>query len=257
MGSDVYQDRDFARFYDWTHEGRDQDLPFYLDLARAHGRQLLELACGTGRLTLPLARHGFLITGVDLSAAMLEIARAKLAEEPPRVADRVRLLEGDMSDFRLGEQFDLAFIPFASFFHLLTDERRRACCECLRAHLRAEGVAVVDLVAPDRMARQAVGQPFVVKQTTDPETGAVTVELNEKLALAPQAQRVTVRHTYVQTDAGGAERRYSFVQDYAWLTEEQMGALLEAAAFTDLRVYGGYDHRPYDASSARMIFLAR
>jgi len=62
MGSDVYQDRDFARFYDWTHEGRDQDLPFYLDLARAHGRQLLEhLALGLDDLDNPgpadLDRH--------------------------------------------------------------------------------------------------------------------------------------------------------------------------------------------------------
>src|SRR5216683_1095411 len=64
-----------APFYDIEHAEFDEDLDMYRNFAELCGGKILELACGSGRLLLPLAREGYTLTGVDTSAGMLEIAR--------------------------------------------------------------------------------------------------------------------------------------------------------------------------------------
>ena len=109
---------DFARFYDWTYEGHVEDIPFYIHLAKTYGSPILELACGTGRITIPIAKKGVTITGMDISPEMLQIAKTKLEKEPKDVQNRIQLLQKDMSNFKLNEKFNMIFIPLASFFSL-------------------------------------------------------------------------------------------------------------------------------------------
>ena len=251
-----YLSHNFARFYDWTYEGRSQDIPFYLKLAREHRSPLLELACATGRLTIPLAREGFSITGLDISAAMLQIAAEKLAHEPPEVRQRVSLVQADMTSFHLNEQANLAFVPVASFFHLHTREAQLSCLSCIHNHLAPRGLAVVDLLPADMMANQPIGEVALLRSSVSPTTGKMTRELNRKLAIDRDRQRVTVEHTYGEEQPVGPERRFVFVEDYTWVTENEMRDLLREAAFRQISVFGGYDSGPFDESSPRMIFTA-
>jgi SAM-dependent methyltransferase len=253
----AYLHRDFARFYDWTYEGLTEDIPFYLKAARDYGSPLLELACGTGRLTIPLAQAGFTITGLDLSPEMLAIARHKLDREPPEVRARLRLVQDDMCHFCLDEQFGLAFIPQSSLFHVHANEARVSCLSGMREHLAPGGAAIIDLSAADLMANQAVGETVVVGSGVSAATGKMTRELNTKLALDREQQRVTCEHIYIEEEPDGAEHRYTFVGDYAWLTESQTRDLLRAAGFGEASVFGGHDWRPFTDDAPRMIFLAR
>ena len=91
----------FARFYDLDTAEITEDLAFWLNLARRTGGPILEVAAGTGRVLLPLARAGFSIVGVDLSGPMLEVARAKVARA--RLSAPVELIQADALDL------DLAF----------------------------------------------------------------------------------------------------------------------------------------------------
>src|SRR6202158_5819594 len=96
----------------------DGDLPLYLELARLQGGRVLEVACGSGRVLVPLVRSGFDVVGVDTSPHMLDLAQAKLAAEPD-LAGRARLVHADMRDFDLTEQnFDLAVMAVKSFAYL-------------------------------------------------------------------------------------------------------------------------------------------
>src|ERR1700735_3272598 len=88
------------------------DVPFYVDVARKSGGPVLEIACGTGRVLLPIAREGIEIEGVDISESMLTILRRNLAREPREVRERVTVHEGDMRGFRLAPKFPLGLIPF-------------------------------------------------------------------------------------------------------------------------------------------------
>jgi ubiquinone/menaquinone biosynthesis C-methylase UbiE len=231
-----YLAHDFARFYDWVFPGSEEEVPFYLALAREHGAPLLELACGTGRLTIPLAREGFAITGLDLSEEMLTIAREKLAREAPEVRARVRL-------------------PQASLFHVHLKEERRSCLAAIRRHLLPGGVVVVDLVPAETMAHQTVGKAITYQTGVNPATGKVTKEVGRILSIRELDQRVTVEHTYVEIEADGRKHRHVFVEDYTWATEAEMRGLLEEAGFDEVRVLGGYRFQPYDEGSERSIFV--
>src|SRR5690606_39167723 len=101
------------------------DVPFYIDLAReaaAAGHPVLELGCGTGRVTIPVARAGVEVVGLDNAPAMLDVARRKAGGAPIP-----RWVLGDMADFRLEERFGLVLIPFRSFLLLLTVEEQKRC----------------------------------------------------------------------------------------------------------------------------------
>jgi len=103
---------------DW--ETSQNDVPFYLAEARIAGGPLLELGCGSGRLLIPLLSTGFEVSGLDASAAMLEVANQKREQLSPELASRLQLHHGEMSNFELGKEFALILIPFRSFQFLLT-----------------------------------------------------------------------------------------------------------------------------------------
>jgi ubiquinone/menaquinone biosynthesis C-methylase UbiE len=101
------------------------DVEFYEGLDRATGGPVLELACGTGRIALPLAERGLDITGVDASDGMLAIAQRKRAVLPAAARQRLTLVSQDMTELALDRRFGCIFVAFRSFQHLLTVELQR------------------------------------------------------------------------------------------------------------------------------------
>jgi SAM-dependent methyltransferase len=124
------------------------DLPFYLDLANQAGGPILESACGTGRVLLPIARKGIEIHGVDNSRPMLEILKNHLAHEAHDVRQRVTLHEGDMRDFRLGARFPLVIIPFRPMQHMHTVEDQVSALATVASHLSDGGILAFDVFYP-------------------------------------------------------------------------------------------------------------
>src|SRR5258706_6092831 len=107
-----------APFYDIEHAHFDEDVDVYLTCAELSGGPLLELACGSGRLLLPLTEAGFEVTGVDSSAKMLSLAEQRLRQAG--VASRCRLVQQDMRSLHVEEKFRMAFIALGSFAHVIT-----------------------------------------------------------------------------------------------------------------------------------------
>jgi len=104
----------YAQYYDLDHGSLDADLVMIEQYAALCGSPILELACGTGRALLPLARQGYQVTGVDISPNMLAIARRKI--ETDGLADKVTLVKQDMRRLALDGRFNLAFVA-AELFH--------------------------------------------------------------------------------------------------------------------------------------------
>src|ERR1700694_4871385 len=106
MSSALY-DSFIADYYDESPvvRGRLQDVAFYREAAREFGDPVLELGCGTGRVTLALAQAGMRVAGLDLSERMLEHAVKKRAALFTEERERVHLVQGDMAQFDLGEKF--------------------------------------------------------------------------------------------------------------------------------------------------------
>ncbi|THB63844.1 MAG: class I SAM-dependent methyltransferase, partial [Spirochaetaceae bacterium] len=94
----------FPNIYACQHACQLEDMPLYRCLAQKYGQRLLELGCGTGRITIPLAREGFYVDGVDRDPMMLNWAREQLKNETPQVQSRIHLLEMDITSMATGRQ---------------------------------------------------------------------------------------------------------------------------------------------------------
>ncbi|HKG95869.1 MAG TPA: class I SAM-dependent methyltransferase [Gemmatimonadaceae bacterium] len=154
---------------------------------------MLELACGSGKLTIPLARElgaeGVEVVGLDASAAMLGAARERAAA----AGVRVELVEGDMRRFELGVgRLDFIFVAFNSLLHLHAADDLVACFACVRRHLAPGGAFAFDVFNPrvDFLARRPdVREPF--KRVGHPSLGEVTVEYTSDYDAATQVNRST------------------------------------------------------------------
>ena len=128
----------FARYYDADYGAVDDDLPFYRELAQRTGGTVLEVMCGSGRLLLPLARAGLRLAGVDVSGAMLSLAREQLAAA--NLSERVQLLEADIRERAPRGPFGLAIVAINSFMHLADPDDQLAALEHIHAALRPGGL---------------------------------------------------------------------------------------------------------------------
>jgi SAM-dependent methyltransferase len=120
------------------------DGAFYADLARETGGPILELGCGTGRVLLPIARGGEECVGLDASAAMLDVLRAK--GPPPNLT----LVEAPLTAYDLGAaRFRLIFAAFRVFQHLCTVEEQLVALACVHRRLAPGGILAFDVFAPN------------------------------------------------------------------------------------------------------------
>jgi ubiquinone/menaquinone biosynthesis C-methylase UbiE len=165
----------FVEAYDAFYGSSDPQLAgvvsFYERLARRLGGPVLEVACGTGRIALPLAQAGLNVAGVDRSEAMLAIARRKLAALPAAIQARVTLVNQDMSALNLDRRFGLVLVPARSFQHLLTIELQRKSLETIRRHLESTGRLVLHLFDPRLDLLVDAKMPMPGLSGTHSETG--------------------------------------------------------------------------------------
>lgn len=250
-----------AEYYDYvpTYAER-EDVRFFVDMALQTGGPVLELGCGTGRVLLPVARAGIEITGLDLSQGMLAILQRRLAEEPPEVQARVRLVEGDMRDFDLGRQFALVTIPFKPFQHLVTVEEEMACLAAIRRHLLPGGRVVLDLFNPSMKA-------LTDDSRFDEQPPEAEVELPDGTRFYrtwrtvdrnyfTQVQQVEMY--YYVTHPDGREERAVHAFPMRWLYRFEAEHLLARCGFEVEHLYAGYDESEYGSKyPGELIFVAR
>ena len=147
--------------------------PYYAELAGRAPGDILELACGTGQLTVPLASAGLRIAGLDLSEPMLSTARERAATAKVSVEYGL----GDMRNFSMGRQFALIFIARNSLLHLHSTEDILAAFAMVRRHLTPGGIFAFDIFNPNvRLLARPSGERFPVFQKETEPFGKLSVE---------------------------------------------------------------------------------
>ncbi len=245
-----------AQFYEWEHASFQDDLPLYLGFARTSAGPILDAACGTGRVSVPLAGQGHAVTGVDASAEMLAIARSKIDRRA--IAGKVRLVQADLRTMELGEHYGMALVALGSFHHLLTIDDQRRALHRLASHLLPGGLLVVDLVNPSP-EWLAAADGALVHQTTAPFPGPESpVQLSKFVARSSAFDTQTERLLliYDLVDERGAVTRHSYQVSLRYLFRYEAELLLVETGFRLRDLYGDYDLEGYQASSPRMILVA-
>lgn len=160
----------------------------YAALAAAYPGPVLELACGSGQLTVPLARPDRTVVGLDLSRPMLAAARRRT--EAAGVA--VEFVEGDMRAFDLGRRFALVFVARNSLLHLSTAADFAAVFAAVRRHLAPGDVFAFDVFNPDvRLLARPAGERSLVMRVPSVVHGELTAEATDDYDAAAQVNRAT------------------------------------------------------------------
>jgi len=136
-------------YYTSAYRRRQDDVHYYVALAAGRGGPVLEYGCGNGRITIPMARAGVEVTGVDRSGPMLADLRRRLRAEPDEVRRRVSLRRGDMRRTRVDARFPLVVCPFNAFLHLYTREGVEHFLARVREALTPRGELVFDVSMPE------------------------------------------------------------------------------------------------------------
>jgi SAM-dependent methyltransferase len=218
------------------------DVAFFRELATAADGPVLELGCGTGRVTVPLAEAGISITGLDRSRPMLDIAQRRRRARPPDVRRRLRFVEADMREFRLGRRFGLVFAAFRVFMALPDPASQRAALATIRRHLRPGGLLVIDAFDPRLDLLTDAPQPArEIAEARHPETGhrvRITVldRFNDQVS-----QQLTERWRFAETDERGALVREEIeTLILRWTYRHELHHLLELAGFEVVAEYSDY-----------------
>ena len=243
-----------ADLYDSTFgradmEGERGDVAFYVEEARRAGSPVLDLACGTGRVLIPVAHAGVPVVGLDKSAAMLAAARKKVARLPEATRRRIELIEGDMRSFSLDRRFDLVIIPFRSFLHLMTPADQRRALGRIRDHLADEGRLVFNIFDPRlEVIASHLGhcaQPLEKEsEFTHPGTGRRVVEW-VKRRYDGAKQTIEEERVLEEVEAGRVVARTPSTLTLRWIHRYEMEHLLELSGFVVEALYGGFDRGPF------------
>ncbi len=239
---------DYAEYYDFDIDDPG-DLPFYLEFAERCGSPILELACGTGRLLVPLAQAGYEMVGLDLSERMLAVCRRRINEL--ELNNRAQIIQGNMAAFDMPRKdFGLIFIPVRSFMHLFRPADPRGCLNCARKHLRPGGIFIVDLYAPDyALLAQAPEGPFRERRRFTRPNGDQVIRSDRFVRNDPAAQIQYYELRFEQFSPTGDrvhQRIVPLATRYTFRYELEL--LLEQAGLKVLAVYRDYGKNPFDGS---------
>ncbi|MCG5243037.1 class I SAM-dependent methyltransferase [Azospirillum doebereinerae] len=229
------------------------DVAFYAEQARAAGGPVLEIGCGTGRLTIPLARAGVDIHAVDVSEAMLGQLRAKLAAEPPEVRARVHVLRQDAAALELpGVTARLAILPFNLLMLLPDREEALRVVEAAARHLAPGGAFALDVMNPATLPWEADPAPVPSRPRLNPRSGNPYIRHAQASAVdSRKVQRLAGWYDELLPDGGLRTTRFAF--DWRMVDRAELEGLLRDAGLTLDGLAGDFDGAAWTPDSRRIV----
>jgi SAM-dependent methyltransferase len=242
----IYRD---GRHYDRINADVTDDIPLYRRLAAESDGPVLEMACGTGRVAIPLALDGHDVTGVDVSASMLRHARQKAAT----AGVHIRWILADCRQFALRRRFGLILLPFNSLAHYHDLESIGACLNNARRHLVAGGRFVVDMFNPrfDYLTRQPDERHFVCRYM-DPDTEE-TVLVTESTAFDRATQINHIRWHFRR----GEEPEQTVELNMRIYFPQELDLLLQCHGFVIEGKLGDYGGSPFQPHAEKQVVICR
>lgn len=222
---------------------------FYLSQVRRFGEPALELACGTGRLTIPLAHQGLDMTGLDYSPQMLAEARRKATATGVAVS----WIEGDMRDFDLGRRFRTIYLPANALAHLHTNRDMARMLACVQGHLVPGGAFLLQTFLPNlEILRRDPGRRYPFADYELPDGGRVVVTESNVYEADTQINRITTYARFpgeVEERVGQLNLRMHFPQE--------LEAHLTYNGYRILEKRGGTDGSAFTAQSDVQLLICK
>lgn len=224
-----------------------QDVLFWLNMAECYGPSILELACGTGRISVPLGDKGFDVTGIELSDSMLKAAGQK--------SESVQWLQKDVRDFNLKRRFSLIIFPYDTFTHLHELPDVKSCLHCVKQHLEPDGYFIIDFKNPYCVfdTLNAPNSQDIYSIFQDPHSDETVTAMREsKYDAAEQLYHRTLTFSWENTT--------KIVQEVLTLRiyfPKEIEAILTENGFTVVQKFGNYEEAPFGSNTSHHILVCQ
>lgn len=223
------------------------DLEFYMKwLPKDKDARILELCCGTGRLTIPIAKEGYNICGVDITSSMLKQAKAKAIETDLEID----FIQADIRTLDLPEKYDLIFIPFNSIHHLYQNEDIFQAFSVVKNHLKKNGLFLLDCYNPNiqYIVDEEKEQKEIAEYVTKDER---KVSIKQKMRYESKTQINRIEWHYYIND------KFDSIQnlDMRLYFPQELDSYLERTGFTIIHKFGNFKEERFNNSSEKQIFV--
>lgn len=231
--------------YDVRNTAKD-DINFYFEYAKKTNGDILELGCGTGRVTIPFAKENFNIWGLDLSEPMLEVIKSKIENLPDKFKNNIHITHQNMASFKLDNKFGMIFIPFRTFQSLTSSEEQKSCLKAVYEHLNDDGIFIVNVFKPyDKIDRSWINKDEVKNwETVDMKNNLKIVRKEIRDEIDVENQIIYPVLFYYVTDQNGKTKKYTETLSLKYYYEDQIKELLESNRFEIIEEFGYYNKIP-------------
>ncbi|MFX0063082.1 MAG: class I SAM-dependent methyltransferase [Candidatus Hermodarchaeota archaeon] len=229
-----------ASYYDLF--ASNDDIPFYKEYAKQQKSPILDLASGTGRVSIPLAQEGYEVVGLELSPAMLEVTKTKYANLPEEVKKRLIFIQGSMTGFYLNQKFNLIILP-SSFGHCLTTEQQLSCLSCVREHLTTTGKFILDLYPGGTLKEKG---SFTDNPVSIDNKHVITRSGTYTTDLIKQMQHLKLKFQIYEQNRLIEE--IDVDSEVAVIFNREINLLLRISGFRILEEYSNWEKVPYEPS---------
>jgi SAM-dependent methyltransferase len=229
------------------------DIAFYKEKAKESGGPILELGCGTGRVTIPLLEEGNEVWGLDLSEDMLSQLRKKVGDLPVAVARRLHMVHDDMACFDLGRVFELIIAPFRAFQAITARTDQARCLAQVKRHLSDRGRFILHVFRPTTVLDETWVKPESLNwEIIDPRS-------NKRVQRYERRKRIDLERQIIYVDLiYRIENSREIVEPLAlsYFYENQLRNVLESSGFQIVAESGYFDGRSI-ANGPELIFICQ
>jgi ubiquinone/menaquinone biosynthesis C-methylase UbiE len=210
------------------------DIKFALNYVKRQKGDIMEIACGTGRMTIPIFEEikdsERSILAFDLSDSMLGILRDKLSLE--KTHSRLQVEKGDMSNFYFNRKFGLVLLMWRAFQHLIDTEDTQSCLKRVYEHMSDDAVLLFNVFLPkNSYGREWIGKEFITYDIIDKETDTRIVRSTKNINSDEAKQIIQYLTKYDLTLKNGEKKHYEDTIVYKYYYPEQIKELLRIHNF--------------------------
>ncbi|NDV66650.1 class I SAM-dependent methyltransferase [Bacteroides sp. 224] len=225
------------------------DLQFYKKwLPKNKDAKILELCCGTGRLTIPIAQDGYNICGVDYTPSMLEQAETKAS----KAGLEINFIEADIRTLNLQEKFDLIFIPFNSIHHLYKNEDLFKAFNTVRNHLKDGGLFLLDCFNPNiQYVVEAEKEQKEIAAYTTADGREVLIKQTIRYENKTQINRIEW-HYFINGQFHSVQNL-----DMRLFFPQELDSYLKWAGFSTIHKFGGFQEEVFEDKSEKQIYVLK
>ena len=237
-----------ANIYDGMNTNL-SDLQFYKQwLPKNRDSRILELCCGTGRLTIPIAKDGYDISGVDYTSSMLEQAKIKASE----AGLDVNFIEADIRTLDLHEKYDFIFIPFNSIHHLYKNEDLFKALNVVKNHLKNGGSFLLDCFNPNikYIVEGEREQKEIASYKTE-DGREVLIKQTMRYENKTQINRIEW-HYFINGEFNSVQNL-----DMRMFFPQELDSYLKWNGFNIIQKFGGFDKEEFNDNSEKQIIVCQ